>query len=627
MQRMYSQAMFAAASLLTLTAEPDGFQIMRMRADSGCSIRYEVNAVDPHGHLFEVRLVVQDPDPTGLRLALAAWIPGSYLIRDFARHVIDVEAQSNGRRVSIEKTDKHTWQLAPCRGPISVRYRVYAWDLSVRGAHLDASHGFFNGTSLFLRVLGRESEPHQVELCAPSDPALADWKVATTLPRAGAAQWGFGLYEAADYDELIDHPVEMGRFTVVEFQACGTPHAMVITGRHDCDASRLAKDLSAICEAQIRLFEPRKRQAPFERYLFLTTVVGDGYGGLEHRASTALIAARADLPHAGMQKAGDGYRRFLGLASHEYFHAWNVKRIKPAAFTPYDLERENYTRLLWVFEGFTSYYDDLMLVRSGAIKRDAYLNSLASTITQVARSPGRLLQSVAESSFEAWTKYYRQDENSPNVIVSYYTKGALVALCLDLTIRLRSQGRRSLDDVMRLLWNRHGKTSGRKAPGMTEDEFPTLLERATGVRLDDEIARWAYGTDELPLAELLGHFGINLERKDSGQHEAMLGARITSRNSEALLSTVYSGGASHRAGLSAGDTLIALEGLRVDESKLKAMLARRAAGDSLRIHAFRRDELLELNVTLDEPLTREVALRPDDKASGTAKKQLDQWLR
>ena len=414
-------------------------------------VLYTIQAVQPAAHLFEVSLRLAEPDPAGQVFSLPAWIPGSYMIREFARNIVSLSAEAGGKAVPATKLDKHSWRLpAGIQGPVTLRYTVYAWDLSVRSAHLDQTHGFFNGTSVFLAAHGHEDAPHRVNIRPPKGLEDARWRVATSLPEAvgekGAAErYGFGLYRADSYDDLIDHPVEMGTFTLGEFEACGVPHAVAITGRHDCDMGRLLADLKPVCERQIRLFgEP----APMSRYVFLTTAVGDGYGGLEHRASTALLCSRADLPHVGMDEATDGYRQFLGLCSHEYFHTWNVKRIKPAAFVPYRLAEESYTRLLWAFEGFTSYYDDLMLVRSQRIGLDDYLGLLAKTITQVHKGSGRHKQSVAESSFEAWTKYYRQDENSPNAIVSYYTKGALVALLLDLRLRAESHGARSLDTLM-----------------------------------------------------------------------------------------------------------------------------------------------------------------------------------
>ena len=590
-------------------------------------IRYQIRVANPHAHLFEVELEVTQPDPAGQRFALPAWIPGSYMIREFARHVVAIEARCGRRGVALSKLDKHTWLAAKCAGTLRLRYTVYAWDLSVRGAHLDASHGFFNGTSVFLRVLGREHEPCGVEIEAPRGAQYRDWRVATTLARDGARLWGFGRYRAADYDELIDHPVEMGRFSTVEFDVLGVPHAIVLTGQHDADGERLAADTAKICAAQVRLFEPRARKAPFDRYLFLTTVVGEGYGGLEHRASTALVCARNDLPHRGMRGVPDAYRKFLGLVSHEYFHSWHVKRIKPAAFTPYDLERENYTRLLWIFEGFTSYYDDLTLVRSGTIGVNDYLKSLATTAGQVLRSPGRSVQSVAESSFDAWIKYYRQDENSPNAIVSYYAKGALVALCIDLEIRARSKGARSLDDLMRLMWRRHGREGAPAPQGLPEDGFADLVAEATGVRLHDEIERWSAGTDELPLEAVLARVGIALEPRSAGPVESMLGMRTAVRGNDLAVASASVDGPAARAGISAGDLIVAADGLRVQADALKTRLERRRAGDTMRLHVFRRDELLAFDVRLGAQAPTDATMKLIEKPAAGARKAREKWLR
>jgi predicted metalloprotease with PDZ domain len=591
----------------------------RRAARGNDPVVYRIAPSDPHAHLFTVVLTIAEPAPDGQRLALPAWIPGSYMIREFARHVVSLGAHDARGPLRVDKLDKHTWRVAPTPGPLAVEYVVYAWDLSVRAAHLDATHGFLNATSVCLRAVGQESRPCTVDLAPPPEAVARGWRVATTLPEAGAKRGGFGRYRAADYDALADHPIEMGTFEFARFEAGGAEHEIAVTGRTDVDLDRLARDLAPVCAAQVALFEPRTRRAPFERYLFLTTAVGEGYGGLEHRDSTALLCGRNDLPWCGMAASSEGYRTFLGLASHEYFHAWHVKRIKPAAFVPYDFDREAYTRLLWVFEGFTSYYDDLMLARAGVVSPADYLKSLARTISTVLRGPGRTVQSVADSSFDAWVKYYRQDENSPNAIVSYYAKGALVALAIDLAVRKRTRGRASLDDVMRLLWRRYGRDfyapGGGPGPtqlGLPEEAFPTLLREATGVALGATLARWVDGTDELPLARLFAPFGITLTLASADPSPA-LGVRTATRGGELAIATAYSGGAAQRAGLSAGDVLVAIDGLRVDEKSLKTLLSRRRAGDVVTIHAFRRDELLRVEAALDAPARSEATLQIDGR--------------
>lgn len=580
-------------------------------------IRYTIAPAAPEAHLFTVTVTVDMPDPQGQRFMLPAWIPGSYMIREFARNIVRIEAVSGERPVRLAKLDKHTWQAAPCSGPLTVSYDVYAWDLSVRAAHLDATHGFFNGTSVFLRVEGAEHVRCLVDIQPPAGDAgganPGGWRVATALReasgrvqgRAGAKRYGFGWYEAADYDELIDHPVEMGTFALVSFEACGAQHDAVFTGRvPNLDLERIVRDFKRICEAQIRLFEPHTAAAPFldsnRRYVFMTMVTSDGYGGLEHRASTALMCARNDLPVAGRDETTEGYRTFLGLVSHEYFHTWNVKRIKPAVFVPYALDREVHTPLLWLFEGFTSYYDDLMLVRSGLISEAQYLETIAKTWNGVLRGSGRLKQSVAESSFDAWTKYYRQDENAPNAIVSYYTKGSLVALALDLTIRTQTGGEHSLDDVMRALWAAYGRdfyAPGQPQSGVTEAELIALMEETTGLRLRTLVRQLAEGRDDPPLPALFKAIGVSATRKPA-ETAAGLGAKIGAENGFVKLQQVFDDGPAQRGGLSAGDLVVAVDGLRVPSGQLDKILARHRAGDTVPVHVFRRDELMQLDVTL-----------------------------
>lgn len=586
-------------------------------------IHYRICPLYPRAHRFAVSVTVAEPDPEGQVFSLPAWIPGSYMIREFARNIVSIRAEADGKAVALEKLDKHSWRAArvPAGRALTLHYEVYAWDLSVRAAHLDHTHAFFNGTSVFLKVHGHSARPCTVDIQPPVDERLGDWRVITALPRAsgrGAAKaYGFGLYRAADYDELIDHPVEMGRFTLGSFQVGEVVHDVALTGRHDCDMARLTADLKRICAWQVDLFGA---PAPMDYYAFLVMIVGDGYGGLEHRASTALLAGRADLPYAGMKAMTKGYRQFLGLCSHEYFHSWNVKRIKPAAFTPYDLAAENYTRLLWAFEGFTSYYDDLALVRSGVIGVDDYLALIGQTISNVLRTPGRRRQSVTESSFDAWIKYYRQDENAPNAIVSYYAKGALVALALDLQLRAASAGQKSLDDVMRLLWQHYGQTG----IGVPEDGVFAAVARIGGTPLARWLRRTVEGTDDLPLARLLKPFGI-VFTVEPASTAPWLGAKLAA-DGEPRLVHVYDDGPAQRAGLSAGDVLVALDGLKVDAHSLGAMLARRRPGERIELHAFRRDELLRFELELAAPPADQISLKPAAKASAAARRLRRGWL-
>ncbi len=609
-----------------------------MTSSAASPVRYRIAPLDPHAHLFEVRCTVEDPDPAGQRFRLPVWIPGSYLVREFARHFVMVRAEAAGRAVAVTKEAKDVWAAAPCASPLTVVAHVYAFDLSVRAAYLDATRGYFNGTAMFLCPEGRADRRCEVEIVAPAGEVGRAWRVATTLPRSETTAAGFGTYHAAGYDELIDHPVEMSDFALTSFEAGGATHDVAISGRQRADLARLGRDLARICQWHCDLFggAPGSR-APFDRYLFQVAAVGDGYGGLEHRSSTSLLCKRGDLPQPGVVRITDDYRRFLGLASHEYFHAWQVKRIKPAAFTPYDLARENYTRQLWAFEGITSYYDDLALVRSGVVDTASYLELLGRTITTVLRNPGRHAQSVAESSFDAWIKYYRQDENTPNAVVSYYAKGSLVALALDLTLRQRGT---SLDALMRALWQRHG----RPGIGVPEDGIARLAAEIAGRDLGDFFARYVDGTEDPPLAALLADFGVTLHLRaadnaadrgggagkrgpKSGDDAppCSLGAAIVP-GADAKLQHVYAGGAAERAGLAAGDVLVALDGLRVSAASLESMLEPRRAGETLQVHAFRRDELFATALTLDAAPLDTCWLTLDEGATAAMQARRTGWM-
>ena len=599
-------------------------------------ILYKIQARFPEAHLFELEMRVAQPDPNGQVLTLPAWIPGSYMIRDFAKNIVTLAARCGDTRLVIDKLDKQTWKCAPCVGELIVNYQVYAWDLSVRSAHLDTTHAYFNGTSVFLRAVGMERQSCRVEILPPEGERYSHWRLATTLPVHDAEPLGFGLFLAANYEELVDHPVEMGSFTYASFKVESVPHEIVISGRHHADMPRLCEDLEAICQQHINLFG---ELPSMDRYLFQVMAVGDGYGGLEHRSSTSLICSRSDLPQKGQLEVTEGYRRYLGLCSHEYFHLWNVKRIRPAALQTADLSREVHTSLLWLFEGITSYYDDLALVRSGRIKPESYIELLAQLLTRVIRGSGRLKQTLAESSFDAWTKFYQQDENAANAIVSYYSKGALAALCLDLIIRQRTDGNRSLDDVMRALWQKHGKT----AQGVREGDFEALTKRVTTLDLTEYFELALHSTEDLPTAKLLEDVvavGCQLRparnQKDQGgiyKSDTLssvpgprLGIMHKAVGGDLILSAVLDNGAAQQAGLSAGDSIVAVDGIRVPTSGLDEVITRYPVGESITIHAFRRDELMRFELQLTPPVsdTCDLWLRDDSTAKQTT--QRNAWL-
>ena len=601
------------------------------------NIAYRIIPADPAGHYFEVTLSIDKPAPQGQLLSLPAWIPGSYMIRDFARHIFSLRAHAADQQIGVKKLDKQTWQLDPIDGPVSVVYRVYAWDLSVRAAHLDITHGYFNGPSVFLRVIGQETETYRLDIEPPSDPLVSSWCVATALSVVSVNQAGFGTYRADDYEELIDHPVEMGRFEEIVFDVKGIQHAMVVSGRVAVDALRLRADLERICRQHLALFgDP----APIDRYLFLTMAVGDGYGGLEHRRSTSLMCNRDDLPAVGLELPTEGYRRFLGLCSHEYFHLWHVKRIRPERLQSADLSCEVHTNLLWAFEGITSYYDELALVRSRCIACESYLELVAQNVTRVMRGTGRSIQSIAESSFDAWTKFYKQDENAPNAIVSYYAKGGLVAFGLDMELRNRTAESVCLDDLMRALWEQFG----RPGIGVPEDGVERLANELAATDLSVFFERYVHGTDELPLVDWFASVGVGFvlraargpddqggctdNARTPGVSPLALGARTRGDGPFAEITHVYNGGAAHNAGLSAGDRIVALDGIQVKPESLSKRIEQGREGAAIAIHAFRRDELMTFDLFPQHAVldTCDLWLVDESSLTVTQKNRRAAWL-
>jgi predicted metalloprotease with PDZ domain len=518
------------------------------------AIHYAIEAADLHAHLFRVTLTIAEP-AAQQTVSLPVWIPGSYLVREFSKNLQGLKAQQGRRKPALVQQDKCTWHIT-CRAgePLVLRYEVYAFDNSVRTAWLDSQRGFFNGTSLCLRVHGQEAQAHHVQLLPVK--GQAQWQAATGLTPVKVDKRGFGLYTAADYDELVDCPVELGAFWSGSFNACGIPHRFVVAGAlPSFDGDRLLADTQKICETEIRFWHGQGKSAgqkvPYKNYLFMLNAVHDGYGGLEHRNSTALICNRADLPRQNGPRSSEGYTTLLGLISHEYFHTWNVKQLRPDAFARYDYTQENYTQLLWFFEGFTSYYDDLLLRRAGLIDDAAYIQLVNKTITQVQQTPGRHVQTVAQASYDAWVKYYRQDENTLNATVSYYTKGSLVALCLDLSLRQEGQGH-TLDDVMRGLYKRC------KGGPMQEQDLLDELQAQTGRSWQAEITAWVHATAELPVAPLLKGQGVQIH-VETGNFADRLGLRHTDSASGVQIKAVQRGSAAELAGFAARDEWLGIE--------------------------------------------------------------------
>ena len=574
------------------------------------SLHYHVELHHLHAHQYRVTLRIATPAAQQL-VSLPVWIPGSYLVREFAKNLQELNARQNGQPIAVQQLSKHQWQLdCSANAPVELSYLVNAYDTSVRTAWLDQRRGFFNGTSLLLRVHGQEVQPHQLRISPSAQ--VPDWKLATGLSAVEVDAQGFGTYTAGHYDELVDCPVEMGNFWSSSFTARGVPHRFVVAGAPaSFDGERLLRDTQKICEAEIDFWGV----APHSSYVFMLNVTHDGYGGLEHCNSTALICSRSDLPRQGVDKASDGYVQLLGLISHEYFHTWNVKRLRPAELVPYNYDQENYTELLWFFEGFTSYYDDLLLRRAGLIDNATYLKLITKTLNQVQQTPGRKVQSVAQSSFDAWVKYYRQDENTANATVSYYTKGALVAMSLDL--KLRQEGQTTLDAVMRALWQRC------QGSAMSEADVLTVLQALTGRSWEAELQVWVHGTQELPVTDLLAAHGVAADADQPVPAQA-LGLRVQESHS-VLIKQVLRGGLAEQAGMMAGDEWYGIEiagqGWRLGKLEELAMYVPQGT-TSITALVARDRQLLRLTLPLPQasaPLSN-YKLRVQDEAA------VNRWL-
>ena len=558
-------------------------------------LHYQIEFDDYRQHLIHVTLrFVADPTQV---LSLPTWIPGSYLIREFSKHIESVRAyDEEGRLLEIQKFEKNKWRLFNTDHElITVEYDVYAYDLSVRGAYVDQTRLYVNPACACLGLEGQEDKAVEVELFLPDE--LKHFQLATGMASKSLVKGRFTL-KAKNYAELIDAPFELAEQTRFGFEANGIPHEFVVSGKHAMNAARMQQDIEKICATEISMFG----SAPFSNYTFMTMATANSYGGLEHPNSTSLISPREDLPKANEpEEPSEDYQRFLGLCSHEYFHSWLVKFIRPENFVNYDLNKEGYTSLLWIFEGFTSYYDDLILLRSGVISQASYIKLLKTQIDRYLQNPGRFVQSVSESSFDAWVKFYRQDENSNNAGTSYYNKGCLVALCLDLGLRLRGS---SLDALMRKLYE-----NAQKGIQVHERTIVELCNELTGDNWIEQINHLINTTDELPLDQLFPEFGLSYSLKND--KSLPLGLKLVEKPEGVLVQSARRDGAAAQAGLSAHDVIIAIDGLKATV-KLVEKYAKQEGSYS--ILAFRRDELMSFDVKAAGSELTEVELKVEDQA-------------
>lgn len=549
-------------------------------------IEYKILLNDLNKHLLSVECTIKRPNEQGQIVSLPAWVPGSYLIRDFAKHIVAIRASANGTEIAIEKISKNTWQCAPCYGPLVINYRVYCFDLAARGAYVDNNRVFFDGCRVFLVVEGEEEQTRIVNIVKPHAPQTFDWRCATSMSPHAIDAKGFGSYIASNHLDLIDHPFEISDFQRFDFVVAEVPHSLIVSGQAHADYARLVQDVRKVCNSHVDFFGELPQM---QHYFFILSVLAKGGGGIEHKSSCSLICLRSDLPGFDGATKEEDYKALLGLFSHEYFHLWNVKRIKPEVFLNPDLNREVYTRQLWIFEGFTSYFDNLNLVRAGLITVPDYLKILQDDINALLQTPGASMQTLQESSFDAWIKYYQPDENSVNVAISYYLKGALVALLLDLLIIKNSKRKQSLADVMQILWQQYGKSG----LGLPEGYLQRILFEVTGEDYSGFCDLAINTTEPLDFIAPLLEVGVVYMTKSASTLDS-LGLKIINDQNRVVVRAVLSDSVAEQAGLAANDIIVALNGLAANYGNLEMLFNTYKNTETIKLHIFRNEILQEI---------------------------------
>lgn len=578
------------------------------------TFHYEIAMPEPGTHVFRVAFTATGPLPETAEVRMPVWSPGSYMIREYARHVQDLEVvDAAGRKLDVEKVSKNAWRVARAAGGFTFRFGLYANEMSVQASHLDATHGFVHPPSVCPYVEG-----FLASACEVTVRPFEGWRVATGLaPVAGAEN----RFRAADYDELADCPIECGDFDESTFAAGGRRHRIVVSGGGEYDLKALTRDTKRIVETELEFWGGKP---PYGDYTFICHVYPGARGGLEHRNSTVL-----GIDSFRFHPRKEYEEQVLSLIAHEFFHTWNVKRIRPAVLGPFNYSEENYTRLLWVFEGITSYYDGLLVRRAGLMSPKRYLKVLADRVAALEKQPGRRRQSLAESSFDTWIKLYRPNEHSPNTSISYYLKGELVGLLLDLHLRAETDGRASLDDVMRELWRRW-LADGR---GIDEDEFERVAEEVSGLDLSRFFRRAVHSTDELDFGAALEPFGLRVVKKSKGEGgddpegpTPWLGVETETKDGLLAVKHVYESSPAREGGLDAGDLLLALDGYRVAPDTFAKRLRSFEPGRRVEVSFFRREQLRSETITLAKRFELEYAIEPVEKADRRQTRLRDAWM-
>jgi predicted metalloprotease with PDZ domain len=596
-------------------------------------IAFTVSLPKPHTHMLDVEVRIKqgagEPVANEETLVMPVWTPGSYLIREFARHVQDFAAtDAAGQPLRWEKTNKDSWRIVTSGArEWRASYRVYCNELSVRTSEVNSDHAFWNNATLLMYPEGFLNAPSTLHVLAPQP-----WKVATGLPPVPGEK---NTFRAANFDILYDSPVEVSDFQTISFAVKGVPHRIVIDGKGNYDPERMRADVKKIVETEVELMGG---EIPYQDYTFILHLRANTGGGLEHLNSTALGYPRFGFgpepkEHDGMNSAGPNaqstrtYRGFLALVAHEFFHLWNVKRVRPDALGPFDYTKENYTKSLWVAEGITDYYARLALCRAGLISDKDFLRENAKAFQGLQNTPGRLVMSAEESSFDTWIKYYRQDENSVNSQVDYYDKGSILGCLLDLEIRRQSKGAKSLDDVMRYLYAEFYK----KDRNYTPEDFQKTCELMAGASLEQFFTRYVRGREELDYDAALAAAGLRLDQATASDgtpavEKAYLGAELAQEGERLLVKRVYAGAPAYEQGLNAGDQIVAANNMRATKEFLDARIAEKRPGDVLALSIFRADDLSVLLIKLGGRRDAIYRIVPAAKPTDEQKRVYELWL-
>ncbi|MBD2464328.1 M61 family metallopeptidase [Oscillatoria sp. FACHB-1407] len=575
------------------------------RSRTQLDLHYQIAMPQPESHLFEVTLQIKGWDADVLDLKMPVWTPGSYLVREYARHLQDFKAEGK-QSLTWRKLSKNHWQIDTSHlSEITVRYRIFANELTVRTNHLDATHGYFNPAALCFYIPGFEKNLIRITIAPPH----ADWQVATPLEAIAGEP---NTFVAADFDTLVDSPFEIGRHQLYEFEVLQKPHALAVWGQGSLDADQVIADTQKIIAVEASMFGG----LPYDRYLFLLHLSSQGFGGLEHKTSCTLNYSRFGF------RSQDKYNRFMQLVAHEFFHLWNVKRIRPKALEVFDYDNENYTPSLWFSEGTTSYYDLNIPFRAGIYNAQTFIRALSKEITRFLTTPGRRVQPLSESSFDAWIKLYRRDAYSDNSQMSYYLKGEMVSFLLDLLIRERHGNERSLDDVMRRMWHQFGQVE----IGFTADELQGVIESVADKSLSDFFHRYLHTVEELPFNDYLEPFGLQLVADKVDHQPPFVGMTVKTEHGREAIKFVESGSPAHQAGIDIGDELLALNGLRVSADQWSDRLSDYAPGDTIELTVFHQDELRTYSVTLAEPRPTNYQIVPVDRPTPVQEQNCAGWL-